>query len=189
MKPNQNAAIYLLANKSPGRIAFFLISENLTIINLILIPDQSQSQPSTRLVQPDIYRTCFRLATRQSNWPNLLIAIQKLSNHMQGQFCLQKSTAHLIWVGRDRKKELLSNPLLCYLLLSQCLLVTTDLSLLRLSEIATVPLISSRTLSLHFHPRRGLHHHVPVMFDYFHLSVISVSIHASLVALHQPLIR
>nr|XP_046274198.1 protein FAM135B [Scatophagus argus] len=58
----------------------------------------------------------------------------------------------------------------------------------QLAEITTVPLISSRTLSLHFHPRRGLHHHVPVMFDYFHLSVISVSIHASLVALHQPLI-
>nr|XP_019946479.1 PREDICTED: protein FAM135B [Paralichthys olivaceus]XP_019946480.1 PREDICTED: protein FAM135B [Paralichthys olivaceus]XP_019946481.1 PREDICTED: protein FAM135B [Paralichthys olivaceus] len=58
----------------------------------------------------------------------------------------------------------------------------------QLAEILTVPLISSRTLSLHFHPRRGLHHHVPVMFDYFHLSVISVSIHASLVALHQPLI-
>uniref|UniRef100_A0A669DRE3 Family with sequence similarity 135 member B n=1 Tax=Oreochromis niloticus TaxID=8128 RepID=A0A669DRE3_ORENI len=58
----------------------------------------------------------------------------------------------------------------------------------QLADIATVPLISSRTLSLHFHPRRGLHHHVPVMFDYFHLSVISVSIHASLVALHQPLL-
>uniref|UniRef100_A0A8C9WAJ2 Family with sequence similarity 135 member B n=1 Tax=Scleropages formosus TaxID=113540 RepID=A0A8C9WAJ2_SCLFO len=58
----------------------------------------------------------------------------------------------------------------------------------QLSEIAAVPLISSRTLGLHFHPRKGLHHHVPVMFDYFHLSVISVSIHASLVALHQPLI-
>uniref|UniRef100_A0A3B4T9B7 Family with sequence similarity 135 member B n=1 Tax=Seriola dumerili TaxID=41447 RepID=A0A3B4T9B7_SERDU len=58
----------------------------------------------------------------------------------------------------------------------------------QLAEIMTVPLISSRTLSLHFNPRRGLHHHVPVMFDYFHLSVISVSIHASLVALHQPLI-
>uniref|UniRef100_A0A8D3BFU2 Family with sequence similarity 135 member B n=1 Tax=Scophthalmus maximus TaxID=52904 RepID=A0A8D3BFU2_SCOMX len=58
----------------------------------------------------------------------------------------------------------------------------------QLAEILTVPLISSRTLSLHFHPRRGLHHHVPVMFDYFHLSVISVSVHASLVALHQPLI-
>ncbi|KAM9838582.1 protein FAM135B [Aulostomus maculatus] len=58
----------------------------------------------------------------------------------------------------------------------------------QLAEIATVPLISSRTLSLHFHPQRGLHHHVPVMFDYFHLSVISVSMHASLIALHQPLI-
>ncbi|XP_024864388.1 protein FAM135B isoform X2 [Kryptolebias marmoratus] len=58
----------------------------------------------------------------------------------------------------------------------------------QLADIATVPLISSRTLSLHFHPRTGLHHHVPVMFDYFHLSVISVSLHASLVALHQPLI-
>uniref|UniRef100_A0A667XHG4 Family with sequence similarity 135 member B n=1 Tax=Myripristis murdjan TaxID=586833 RepID=A0A667XHG4_9TELE len=58
----------------------------------------------------------------------------------------------------------------------------------QLADIVTVPLISSRTLGLHFHPRRGLHHHVPVMFDYFHLSVISVSIHASLVALHQPLI-
>ncbi|XP_061597664.1 protein FAM135B [Cololabis saira] len=59
---------------------------------------------------------------------------------------------------------------------------------LQLAELATVPLISSRTLSLHFHPRRGLHHHVPVMFDYFHLSVISVSVHGSVVALHQPLI-
>lgn len=68
-------------------------------------------------------------------------------------------------------------------------LSNSALFLLRLAELATVPLISSRTLSLHFHPRRGLHHHVPVMFDYFHLSVISVSIHASLVALHQPLIR
>ncbi|XP_078253696.1 protein FAM135B isoform X2 [Rhinoraja longicauda] len=58
----------------------------------------------------------------------------------------------------------------------------------QLSEIAGIPLISSRRLGLHFHPRRGLHHHVPVMFDYFHLSVISVTVHASLVALHQPLI-
>uniref|UniRef100_A0A8C4SRA4 Family with sequence similarity 135 member B n=1 Tax=Erpetoichthys calabaricus TaxID=27687 RepID=A0A8C4SRA4_ERPCA len=58
----------------------------------------------------------------------------------------------------------------------------------QLDDIATVPMISSRTLGLHFHPRRGLHHHVPVMFDYFHLSVISVTIHASLVALHQPLL-
>ncbi|XP_040289763.1 protein FAM135B [Bufo bufo] len=57
----------------------------------------------------------------------------------------------------------------------------------QLRDISAVPLISSRTLGLHFHPRRGLHHHVPVMFDYFHLSVISVTVHASLTALHQPL--
>ncbi|XP_075681817.1 protein FAM135B [Rhinoderma darwinii] len=57
----------------------------------------------------------------------------------------------------------------------------------QLKDISAVPLISSRTLGLHFHPRRGLHHHVPVMFDYFHLSVISVTVHASLIALHQPL--
>uniref|UniRef100_A0A9J7XMZ8 Family with sequence similarity 135 member B n=1 Tax=Cyprinus carpio carpio TaxID=630221 RepID=A0A9J7XMZ8_CYPCA len=58
----------------------------------------------------------------------------------------------------------------------------------QLGDISSVPLISSRTLGLHFHPHQGLHHHLPVMFDYFHLSVISASIHASLVALHQPLI-
>ncbi|XP_015266785.1 PREDICTED: protein FAM135B [Gekko japonicus] len=58
----------------------------------------------------------------------------------------------------------------------------------QLKDVSAVPVISSRTLGLHFHPRRGLHHHVPVMFDYFHLSAISVTVHASLVALHQPLI-
>ncbi|XP_045142873.1 protein FAM135B [Echinops telfairi] len=59
----------------------------------------------------------------------------------------------------------------------------------QLREVAGVPLISSRTLGLHFHPRAGLHHQVPLMFDYFHLSVISVTVHAALVALQQPLIR
>lgn len=59
----------------------------------------------------------------------------------------------------------------------------------RLRDVTAIPLISSRTLGLHFHPQRSLHHHVPVMFDYFHLSAISVTLHAFLVALHQPLIR
>ncbi|XP_018119010.1 protein FAM135A isoform X3 [Xenopus laevis] len=49
-------------------------------------------------------------------------------------------------------------------------------------------LISSRSLKLHLNLQRGLHDHINVMFDYFHLSVISVVIHGSLVALHQPLI-
>ncbi|KAG9467155.1 hypothetical protein GDO78_015498 [Eleutherodactylus coqui] len=49
-------------------------------------------------------------------------------------------------------------------------------------------LISSRNLKLHFNLHRGLHHHINLMFDYFHLSVISIVVHGSLVALHQPLI-
>uniref|UniRef100_A0A3P8UYB6 Family with sequence similarity 135 member A n=1 Tax=Cynoglossus semilaevis TaxID=244447 RepID=A0A3P8UYB6_CYNSE len=48
--------------------------------------------------------------------------------------------------------------------------------------------ISGRTLRMHLNPQRGIHQHINVMFDYFHLSVVSVAIHASLVALHQPLI-
>ncbi|KAM7136049.1 protein FAM135A isoform 9-T9 [Molossus nigricans] len=55
-------------------------------------------------------------------------------------------------------------------------------------DLNALQLISSRTLKLHFNLHRGLHHHVNVMFDYFHLSVVSVTVHASLVALHQPLI-
>ncbi|XP_048701959.2 protein FAM135A isoform X3 [Caretta caretta] len=58
----------------------------------------------------------------------------------------------------------------------------------RPDDLSTLQLISSRTLKLHFSLHQGLHHYVNVMFDYFHLSVISVTIHASLVALHQPLI-
>uniref|UniRef100_A0A8C3RJX8 Uncharacterized protein n=1 Tax=Chelydra serpentina TaxID=8475 RepID=A0A8C3RJX8_CHESE len=56
------------------------------------------------------------------------------------------------------------------------------------TDYSTLQLISSRTLKLHFSLHQGLHHYVNVMFDYFHLSVISVTVHASLVALHQPLI-
>ncbi|GAB1598325.1 protein FAM135A-like isoform X5 [Argonauta hians] len=47
---------------------------------------------------------------------------------------------------------------------------------------------SQRTLNLHFSPTKGLHHYVPVLFDYFHLSAIEVIIHGMLVALHQPYI-
>ncbi|NWI93580.1 F135A protein, partial [Pitta sordida] len=55
-------------------------------------------------------------------------------------------------------------------------------------DLTTLQPISSRTLKLHFNLHQGLHHYVNVMFDYFHLSVVSVIVHASLVALHQPLI-
>ncbi|GAB0096958.1 protein FAM135B [Sergentomyia squamirostris] len=57
------------------------------------------------------------------------------------------------------------------------------------SNGTNLSLASSRTLQLNFHPGRGLHYHLPVLFDYFHLAAVSVGIHASLVALHQPYIN
>lgn len=50
-------------------------------------------------------------------------------------------------------------------------------------------LASTRTLQLNFHPARGLHYHLPVLFDYFHLAAVSLGIHASLIAMHQPYIK
>ncbi|XP_064082168.1 protein FAM135A-like isoform X2 [Macrobrachium nipponense] len=49
--------------------------------------------------------------------------------------------------------------------------------------------VSSRTLNLHFSPTRGLHYHLPVLFDYFHLSAVTITVHCCLVALHQPYIN
>nr|KAG5709617.1 hypothetical protein BaRGS_001667 [Batillaria attramentaria] len=45
---------------------------------------------------------------------------------------------------------------------------------------------SQRTLQLHFSPTKGLHCHLPVLFDYFHLSAMEVTLHATLIAIHQP---
>uniref|UniRef100_A0A4W5JYC8 Family with sequence similarity 135 member A n=1 Tax=Hucho hucho TaxID=62062 RepID=A0A4W5JYC8_9TELE len=55
-------------------------------------------------------------------------------------------------------------------------------------ELSSLQNISSRLLRLHFSLNRGIHQHINIMFDYFHLSVVSMAVHASLVALHQPLI-
>ncbi|XP_063586117.1 protein FAM135A-like isoform X1 [Penaeus indicus] len=49
--------------------------------------------------------------------------------------------------------------------------------------------VSARTLNLHFSPTRGLHYHLPVLFDYFHLSAVTLTVHCCLVALHQPYIK
>ncbi|XP_068082498.1 protein FAM135A [Anabrus simplex] len=54
---------------------------------------------------------------------------------------------------------------------------------------SAIACVSSRTLQLHFSPTRGLHYHLPVLFDYFHLAAVTLTIHASLVALHQPYIK
>ncbi|XP_061378251.1 uncharacterized protein LOC116772591 isoform X2 [Danaus plexippus] len=57
------------------------------------------------------------------------------------------------------------------------------------AQSSTLTPVSCRVLKLHFQPSQGLHYHLPVLFDYFHLSAVSVTIHASLVALHQPYIN
>lgn len=57
------------------------------------------------------------------------------------------------------------------------------------NAVTNLQLASTRTLQLNFHPGHGLHYHLPVLFDYFHLAAVSVGIHASLVALHQPYVK
>uniref|UniRef100_UPI00358E979D protein FAM135A isoform X2 n=1 Tax=Myxine glutinosa TaxID=7769 RepID=UPI00358E979D len=47
--------------------------------------------------------------------------------------------------------------------------------------------VSSRTLHLHADLPAGLHHHLPLIFDYFHLSVVSLTVHVGLVALQQAI--
>ncbi|XP_043242466.1 protein FAM135A-like [Amphibalanus amphitrite] len=56
------------------------------------------------------------------------------------------------------------------------------------TSTTAMQLVSSRTLKLHFSPLRGLHYHLPVLFDYFHLAAVSLTFHAALVAVHQPYI-
>ncbi|XP_012939760.1 protein FAM135A isoform X1 [Aplysia californica] len=45
---------------------------------------------------------------------------------------------------------------------------------------------STRVLQLHISPTKGLHHSLPVLFDYFHLSAVDTVIHGTIIAIHQP---
>ncbi|RUS84618.1 hypothetical protein EGW08_007645 [Elysia chlorotica] len=47
-------------------------------------------------------------------------------------------------------------------------------------------LANTRILQLHISPTKGLHHALPVLFDYFHLSAVEVVIHGTIIAIHQP---
>ncbi|XP_063979471.1 uncharacterized protein LOC135163700 [Diachasmimorpha longicaudata] len=49
--------------------------------------------------------------------------------------------------------------------------------------------VSTRALQLNFTPTKGLHYHLPVLFDYFNLAAVSMTIHVCLVALHQPFVK
>lgn len=57
------------------------------------------------------------------------------------------------------------------------------------SNSNSIECVSSRLLSINLNPKRGLHYHLPVLFDYFHLSAVSITVHSALVALHQPYIK
>lgn len=50
-------------------------------------------------------------------------------------------------------------------------------------------LVSSRTLQLNFHPVLGLNYHLPILFDYFHLSAVSIQINASLIVISTNYVR
>ena len=54
---------------------------------------------------------------------------------------------------------------------------------------ATIECVSSRALTFQFVPSVGLHYHLPVLFDYFHLSAVSLTVHAILTSIHQPYIK
>lgn len=54
---------------------------------------------------------------------------------------------------------------------------------------SSIQCVSSRTLRMNVDLCRGLHYHLPVLFDYFHLSAITVSIHAALTTLCQPYLK
>jgi len=57
---------------------------------------------------------------------------------------------------------------------------------LGMEQHSSILQVCSRSLQLDFAPLRGLHHHLPVLFDYFHLSCVSLTVHGSLLSIHQP---
>lgn len=132
---------------------------------------------------------CFQSPSFTCIWMELFICLSK-ANYIAFRYTFIFCQCVLSLESNPWPRRCLHHDLLFQLQESfRCLFRLRCYLCVRLADLSSVPLISSRTLGLHFHPHQGLHHHLPVMFDYFHLSVISVSIHASLVALHQPLIR
>ena len=59
---------------------------------------------------------------------------------------------------------------------------------LGMEQHSSIQNVSRRQLQISFVPSRGLHYHLPVLFDYFHLCCVSLSLHGSLISLHQPYI-
>ncbi|XP_015754747.1 PREDICTED: protein FAM135A-like [Acropora digitifera] len=53
-------------------------------------------------------------------------------------------------------------------------------------SIDSLTLVSTQILKLHMSCVKGLHHHVPILFDYYHFAVIDTTIHATVTALGLP---
>ncbi|CAF3318783.1 unnamed protein product [Rotaria socialis] len=53
-------------------------------------------------------------------------------------------------------------------------------------KMPTMQQLCSRCFKLHFDPRFGIHTHVPILFDYFHLSALTTTVHSSLLCLIPP---
>ncbi|KAF7488241.1 Uncharacterized protein SSS_05221 [Sarcoptes scabiei] len=56
-------------------------------------------------------------------------------------------------------------------------------------QYSPMELISQRQLKIHYNLAQGIHCCLPVIFDYFHLSAITLSVHGCLVSLCQPYIN
>lgn len=55
-----------------------------------------------------------------------------------------------------------------------------------IDSIDSLTIVSTQTLKLHMSCVKGLHHHVPILFDYYHFAVIDTTIHATVTALGLP---
>ena len=53
----------------------------------------------------------------------------------------------------------------------------------RTDKLATMQQLCSRCYKLYFNPRLGIHIHMPIFFDYFHLSALTMTVHAALLCL------
>lgn len=53
-------------------------------------------------------------------------------------------------------------------------------------SIDSLTLVSTQILKLHMSCVKGMHHHVPILFDYYHFAVIDTTIHATVTALGLP---
>jgi len=58
-----------------------------------------------------------------------------------------------------------------------------------LREETVLQQLSTRTVNIHVKYDGSVHHYLPLQFDYFHLSAVLLTVHASLLALHPSYIR